>query len=499
MLGFERKKVLHAAVEILLLMGFLICIGCDLTLGDDPIDGSHDNNCSSVEVERVSITSNGSQANGVSEDPSISSDGRFIAFISDAINLVSGDTNDFIDVFVHDRDTGNTNRVSVASDSTEANNNSFGAAISTDGRFVAFESDATNLVANDTNNDRDIFVHDRDTDVDGIFDEPGAISTVRVSVASNETEADDNSSGAAISSGGRFVAFESDATNLVLDDNNNRNDIFVHDRDTDEDGIFDEPLAISTNRVSVASDGTEADNNSFGAAISSDGRFVAFESDAANLVASDTNNDSDIFVHDRDTDNNGIFDEPGAISTKRVSVASDGTEADNNSFGAAISSDGRFVAFESDAANLVASDTNNNSDIFLHDRDTDNNGIFDEPGAISTKRVSVASDGTEADNDSFGAAISSDGRFVAFESNATNLVSQDTNGSRDVFMRDRDAAKTRRVSLAFNCSEGNNSSFSAVISGNGRFVAFESLAANLVNNDTNGFSDIFVIPNPLSP
>lgn len=216
MLGFERKKVLDAVGEILLLMGFLICIGCDLPLGDDPIDGSDDNNCSSVEVERVSITSNGSQASGVSEDPSISSDGRFIAFISDAINLVSGDTNDFIDVFVHDRDTGNTNRVSVASDSTEANNNSFGAAISSDGRFVAFESNATNLVSQDTNGSRDVFRRDRD-----------AGKTRRVSLAFNCSEGNNSSFSAVISGDGRFVAFESLAANLVNDDTNGFSDIFV--------------------------------------------------------------------------------------------------------------------------------------------------------------------------------------------------------------------------------------------------------------------------------
>ena len=257
--------------------------------------------------------------------------------------------------------------------------------------------------------------------------------------------------------------------------------------------------SVEVKRVSITSNGNQANNDSFEAALSSDGRFVAFESLATNLVLGDNNDRSDIFVHDRDTDEDGIFDEAGNISTARVSVASDGTQADNHSFLAAISSDGRFVAFESEANNLAANDSNNRIDIFVHDRDTDEDGIFDEPLAISTERVSIASNGTQANDNSFAAAISSDGRFVAFESEATNLAANDSNNRIDIFTRDRDAGITRRISLAFNCSEGDDSSFSAVISADEQFVAFVSLAENLVNSDTNGSSDIFVTPNPLSP
>jgi len=153
-----------------------------------------------------------------------------------------------------------------------------------------------------------------------------------------------------------------------------------------------------------------------------------------------------------------------------------------------ISPDGDFVGFESNADDLVPGDTNNSFDTFLIDRVT----------AIA-ERSSVSTSETEGNSDSSRPSIGSDNRFVVFSSIATNLVSEDTNGFEDVFVRDRDAGRTRRVSLTFDGSEGDNRSFSAVVSGDGEFVAFTSLAENLVTNDSNGFFDIFVIPNPLRP
>jgi len=404
---------------------------------------------------RVSVASDGTQGNITSGDASsLSADGRFVAFTSFATNLVSGDTNATGDIFVHDRDTDNdgifdeagaiaTVRVSVASDGTQGNASSGSPSFSADGRFVAFTSFATNLVSGDTNGSEDVFVHDRDTENDGIFDEAGAIATVRVSVASDGTEgaAPSGEGRVAISADGRFVAFHSFASNLVSGDTNATRDIFVHDRDTDTDGNFDESGAIATVRVSVASDGTQGNSESGKVAISATGRFVAFESFATNLVSGDTNATRDIFVHDRDTDNDGIFDEAGAIATVRVSVASDGTEANNFSAIPSISANGRIVAFASFATNLVSGDANARWDVFVHDRDTDNDGILDEAGAIATLRVSVASDGTEGNADSGliddfaeSLSLSADGRFAAFISAASNLVTGDTNGQADVFV-----------------------------------------------------------------
>src|SRR6266567_3491186 len=234
--------------------------------------------------------------------------------------------------------------------------------------------------------------------------------------------------------------------------------------------------AQTTVRVSVASDGTEGNDVSMGSALSADGRFVAFDSAATDLVAGDTNRVSDVFVHDRQTG-----------TTERVSVASDGAQGNGSSgllsfaFPPALSADGRFVAFVSFATNLVASDTNGATDVFVHDRQT---GI--------TERVSVASDGTEGNAASAGAALSADGRFVAFHSTATNLVAGDTNGKTDVFIHDRQTGITERVSVASGGTEGNGFSAEPALSADGRFVAFHNTATNLVAGDTNGKTDVFV-------
>ena len=210
-------------------------------------------------------------------------------------------------------------------------------------------------------------------------------ATTRVSVDSNGNQSTTNaSSAAAISSNGRYVVFESAASDLVSGDTNTLRDIFVHDRDADNDGIFDEvnPGARATVRVSVDSNGNQSTTNaSSAAAISSNGRYVVFESAASDLVSGDTNTLRDIFVHDRDADNDGIFDEvnPGARATVRVSVDSNGNQSTTNaSSAAAISSGARYVVFQSAASDLVTGDNNGLRDIFVRDRDNDEDGIFDE-------------------------------------------------------------------------------------------------------------------------
>jgi cold shock CspA family protein len=397
---------------------------------------------------RVSVATGGGQGNGASDRASISGDGRYVAFTSNATNLVPGDTNGLLDVFVHDRQTGTTTRVSVASDGTQANSDSFGPSISGDGRHVAFISSATNLVPGDTNGLIDVFVHDRQTG-----------TTTRVSVASNGTQANSNSFGPSISSDGRYVAFSSFADTLVAGDTNTTSDVFVHDRQTG-----------TTTRVSVATGGGQSSSGSDRPSISGDGRFVAFASQATNLVSGDTNGASDVFVHDRQT---------GA--TSRVSVATGGAQANGASDRLSISGDGRFVAFASQATNLVSGDTNGASDVFVHDRQS-----------TTTTRVSVATDGTQANEGSTRPSISANGRYVAYQSFASNLVVGDTNGRTDVFLRDRDTATTSRVSIATNGTQGNEDSIGAAISGNGRYIVFETAATNLVVGDTNGVGDVVV-------
>jgi len=301
---------------------------------------------------RVSVSSAATQGNSESRQPAISSDGRFVAFESVASNLVPNDTNSQFDVFVRDVQTGTTTRVSVDSTGNQGNFESQSSSISSDGRFVAFGSGATNLVAGDTNNAPDSFVHDRDTDGDGTLDEPGAVATTRVSVDSAGNQANGFSSSPAITGGGRYVAFASGATNLVTDDTNGIQDIFVHDR-----------ITGTTELVSVDSTGNQANAYSNLSGISADGRFVGFQSSASNLVPGDTNACTgyttcvDVFVRDRDTDGDGIFGEAGAVSTSRVSVDSTGNQANGHSFSYdGMSANGRFVSFYSIASNLIPGD-----------------------------------------------------------------------------------------------------------------------------------------------
>ena len=372
-------------------------------------------------TERVSLDGAGVEGNAFSGYPAISADGRFVSFSSDATNLVSGDTNLAPDIFVHDRQTGSTERMSVDGAGSQANGSSYEPAIGADGRFVAFSSMASNLVAGDTNGTRDVFVHDRQT---------GA--TERVNVDSAGSEANAAAFFPAISGDGRFVAFSSDAGNLAPGDTNPASDVFVRDRQTG-----------TTERASVNSAVDGAVGASYAPAVSSDGRFVAFTSAASNLVPADANGTTDIFVRDRQ-----------AGTTERASLNSAGSEGNGASDESAVSSDGRFVTFRSLSSNLVAGDTNSVDDVFLHDRQTGTTG-----------RMSVDSAGAQGNATSRVPAVSGDGRFVAFRSLASNLVAADTNGAIDVFVHDSQTGITVRVSVDSAGSEGSGPSDEPAVSG----------------------------------
>jgi Tol biopolymer transport system component len=398
---------------------------------------------------RVSEGSWGIQANHHSNGPSISADGRWVAFESRASNLVADDSNNTLDVFVHDRQTGTTTRVSVRTGGVQGNDVSVNPAISADGRWVAFESWADYLVEADTNMVGDLFLHDRTTG-----------TTTRVSVGPGGTQADQPSGAASISADGRVVAFQSAARNLVADDTNDVVDSFVYDRDI---GI--------TARVSVATGSVQGNQSSGEPAISADGRWVAFTSLAGNLVADDTNGVGDTFVHDRLTG-----------ETTRVSVGPGGVQGNDWSYSwPAISGDGRRVAFQSAASNLVLGDSNGQQDVFVHDRETG-----------TTTRISVGPGQAEGDRWSEFPAISTDGRWVLFASAATNLVARDSNGVEDVFAYDLQTGTLTRVSLDPMDAEGDSHSSMPAVNADGRWVAFASGASNLVASDTNGLGDIFV-------
>jgi Tol biopolymer transport system component len=286
-------------------------------------------------TERVSVTSSGTQANDNCGGPSMSADGRYVAFYSYATNMVPGDTNFAYDVFEHDRQTGKTTRVSVDANGAQLNGPSISASYSSDGRYLVFLSYASNLVANDTNGQPDVFVRDRVT---------GQSERVNVSSSGVPTGKNGFTEDPSISADGRFVVFQSYATGLVPGDTNKLEDIFVHDRQTG-----------ATERVNVSSSGAQANSQSGVASISGDGRYVAFVSYASNLVPYDSNYRPDVFVRDRVT---GV--------TKRVSVPTGRRQANGTSLAPSISVDGQFVSFTSAASNLSTNDHNNAQDVFVH-------------------------------------------------------------------------------------------------------------------------------------
>jgi putative cell wall-binding protein/Tol biopolymer transport system component len=404
----------------------------------------------------VSIATDGTQGNGMSCDPDISEGGRYVVFQSEATSLVAGDTNGRTDIFVRDVLGGTTSLVNRSVAGTQANGWSVDPVISANARYVAYTSWAANLVAGDTNDVEDVFVSDLTSG-----------TTERVSVDSGGTQANDGSYHAAISADGRYVMFSSFAGSLVPSDTNDADDVFVRDR-----------LTGTTERVSVDSSGTQADGSSYGESMSRDGRYVVLSSSATNLVAGDTNGEQDIFVRDR-----------VARTTTRVSVSTNGTETNGWSYDGAISDDGRLVVFTSEATSLVAVDTNGVSDVFVRDM-----------VAGTTTRASVDSSGTQGNGDSQQPAISDDGRYVAFESLATSLVAGDT-GWRDCFMRDLVTGTTTRLSVSTAGIQGDADSdmtqYGPAIaptdpSRSGIFVTFGSWATNLVANDTNDEYDVFL-------
>jgi len=408
-------------------------------------------------TERVSVSSTGAQANYGADLPGpsapvLSADGRYVVFRSSATDLVVGDTNATWDVFIRDRLNGTTERVSVDSSGSEAIGPSglYGIAISADGRYVVFESFASNLVGGDTNGARDIFLRDRQTG-----------TTERISVDSNGAQANANSLHPSITPDGRFISFCSNATNMVPSDNNGQMDVFIRDR-----------LNGTTELVSVSTAGVLGNGLSELPSMSADGRYVAFGSAATNLGPLDTNGYVDVFVRDRQI---GL--------TTRVSRNSLGIQGNGHSDFPCISTDGRYVAFMSQATNLVPGDTNAFEDIFINDRMT-----------AMTVRVSVGTGGVEANGDCSEPSFSADARYLAFQSSATNLVPNiPPSVIGRIYVRDLPNGTNELESLATNgAAPSNGGCAEGWISADGRYVSFRSNATDLVAGDTNGSMDVFI-------
>jgi Tol biopolymer transport system component len=399
---------------------------------------------------RVSVSGSGEQAHVPDPTllpsftaPSISGDGRYVAFDSWADNLVPDDTNGVPDVFVRDRVAETTTLVSTGGDGEQATNESVHPSITADGRYVAFVSGAANLVRGDTNRTSDVFVKDRLTG-----------SVRRVSLSPSGSQFGTASADASISASGRFVAFRSGGR------------VFLRDRQQGR---------TETVAVTLAGTPSAASSRLSTESVSASGRYVVFTSIADDLVPGDTNGRTDAFLRDR-----------MAGTTTLVSASTAGVQADLETEEVSISANGRFVVFWTQAANLVPRDTNDAVDVFLWNRATG-----------TTRRISISSAGVEASAGATGAVLSRTGRYVAFESESSDLVDDDTNRTSDIFVRDRFTGKTTRVSLAHDGSEGNNGggsigSHGAELSGDGRVVGFTSWASNLVPDDTNAAYDVFV-------
>lgn len=345
-------------------------------------------------VVRVSQLPNGTGANGDSESPSVSADGRYVAFVSEAANLAAGDLNGTKDVFLWDRNSGVVELVSVRSDGrASGNSTSEVPVVSADGQVVAFASDATDLVNNDRNQARDVFVRDR-----------AKRSTERVSVGPKGVEGGDWSDAPAISGDGRLVVFHSSATNLVAGDVNGKWDVYLRNR--------------TSGATERASGDVVGDDDSLYPQLSADGRWVAFSSAANTFGGGPTGGKLVVQVYDRERK---LMVRAGALAGGAAPAA------DTYAFG--ISRDGRFVTLTSDDPGLAPGGELGFFRTFLFDR---------LRGVLETVALSDA--GYLAEDGAFYAPVSGDGRYVAFVSSAFGLVPGDGNGVADVFVMDRGAA-----------------------------------------------------------
>lgn len=449
--GLERRRgpLVAAGAGALLLVG----LGVGVLLASDEQPGPPPPRAGG-DIVRVSVTSSGAETAGESSAAEISGDASHVVFESTADDLVEGDGNGTQDVFHVEIDGGldpSTIQLVSRLGDAEGDGASTQPSISGDGMVVGFVSDATNLAGlPDRNRAQDVFMHLVDED-----------ETSRVSISTTGVAGDAASSEVDVSDDGEFVAFTTAAKNLaVKGDDNRKDDIFVRD-----------VMARKTNRANIRTRTLkEANENSSDPSISARGEYVAFASPADTLSKGDTNNNADVFRYNRELH-----------ATVRASLAfgGGGSNAAGASSEPSISDDGKRIAFVSTAVNLVEEDTTEDPDVFVYD--------------FTTKTTTLVThelhSGPPADTAN--PVISGDGLHVAFDSSASNLVPNDDNGVRDVFVYDLEDEEMIRVSVGEDGEEATGGAFDPSISRDGRYVTFSS-AARLVADDTNGVSDVYL-------
>jgi cysteine-rich repeat protein len=424
-------------------------------------------------LRRVSVSSTGAPSDGTSSRPVLSGDGRHVGFESTAASLAPDASAAASNVYLHDRATGATSVLRIDSAITVAPSPARDASLSGDGRYVAA------AVVDDAEVSQ-IFVHDRDTDEDGIFDESDAVRSTLISVNSFDERAERDSYNPALSADGRFVAFNSLSSGLVRENPEGSQPFEVHartllhDRDPDEDGRFDDEAAVP--KIFLALDVLFQPPS-----LSRDGGLVAFSSVSDFLLEEENQNDfcinltsassscADPFVRDFDRD-----------ATLLGSLSSRSEQGDSASSHAALAANGAALSFDSAASNLAPGDTNGLIDVFVRDF-----------ASGTAARVSVGSDGTQANGSSAArvGALSADGRFVVFASDADNLVAGDDNQAcgdancTDVFRHDLLTGFTERISVADDGSQGDGRSLQPFLSDDGEVIAFQSYARNLATAD----------------
>jgi hypothetical protein len=430
----KRLKIALRIVPVLLLSGILLVAATRPAVATVPGNNT---------LASVNNSGNGQGGNDDSDNMSISKDGRYIAFTSWASNLVPGDTNSKNDVFVRDLQNNTTTRVSVSSSGVQANNNSQHPHMSPGGRYVVFASQATNLIDSSTQSRLHVYVHDLHNN-----------TTDMVDVTSSGSESNGSGNDPVISEDGRFISFSSYGTDLVANDTNTKNKIFVKDR-----------TLGTTKLISVATNGGATNDSSYSPSMSCDGAFLTFISYASNLTANDTNGVMDVFLSSR------VGAEYITNLTESASVGTGSAE---------ISCNGSYVGLATEGI-LVATDTDTQLDAYVYERIND---VYE--------RINISSSGTLSNADvNSTPSVTDDGRHAIFSTPATNMGFM-SGGVGQVYIRDRVGGTTELLSRNTSAQTGNSSSNAGTITPSGSRATFSSFATNLVTSDTNNKLDIFV-------